>query len=81
MEGGTNYSASGLTGNIDQSAWSALSDGVITIDFYTNNTAGMEGTAQVQVIKGSSEEPPPEPPGIPGYDVYLLLLVRKRVKS
>ncbi|MHA1375100.1 MAG: Loki-CTERM sorting domain-containing protein [Promethearchaeota archaeon] len=50
----------------------------------------MEGTAKVQVIKGSSEEPPPEPPGIPGYDVYLLLgalsvisalLVRKRVKS
>ncbi|MHA1915188.1 MAG: Loki-CTERM sorting domain-containing protein [Candidatus Hodarchaeales archaeon] len=38
----------------------------------------------------SSEEPPPEPPGIPGYDLYLLLgvfgiisvlLFKKRAKS
>ncbi|GAH56596.1 unnamed protein product, partial [marine sediment metagenome] len=90
LEGGTNYTTSGLTGTIDQSAWSALSDGIITIDFYANNSAGMEGSAQVQVIKLSSEEPPPTPPGIPGYDLYLLLgalsvistmIIRKRLKS
>jgi len=62
----------------------------LAIDFYANNSAGMEGTSQVQMIKDSSEEPPPEPPGIPGYDLYLLigtlglisaLLIRKRTKS
>lgn len=90
LEGGTNYTATGLTGTIDQSAWSALSDEIITINFYANNSAGMEGTAQVMVVKDSSEEPPPAPPGIPGYDLYLFigalcvistLLIRKRVKS
>jgi len=70
LEGGSNYTASGLTGTIDQSAWSALSDGIITIDFYANNSAGMEGKAQVQVIKDSSEE---LPPGIPGYDIIALI--------
>ena len=88
LEGGTNYTLSGLVGTIDQAAWSALSDGIITIDFYANNSVGMEGTAQVQVFKDSSEEPPQTPPGIPGYDLYLLLgaisiisaiLIRKRV--
>ncbi|MHA1671118.1 MAG: Loki-CTERM sorting domain-containing protein [Promethearchaeota archaeon] len=90
LEGGTNYTATGLTGTIDQSAWSALSDGIITIDFYANNSAGMEGSAQVMVFKDSSEEPPPAPPGIPGYDLYLLIgmisiisafMIRKRAKS
>ena len=71
--GTTNHTSSSLTGTIDQSAWSALSDGIITIDFYANNSAGMEGTAQVQVIKDSSEEPPPTPPGIPGYNIIALV--------
>jgi len=85
--GATNITASGLTGTFNQAAWDALTDGIITIDFYANNSAGMEDTAQVQVIKQSSIEPPPD---IPGYDLYLLLgalsiisalLVRKRLKS
>jgi len=69
LEGGANYTASGLTGTVDQSAWSALSDGIITIDFYANNSAGMEGSAQVQVIKSVTEQPP----GIPGYDLIALI--------
>jgi len=90
LEGCTNYTASGLSGMIDQTAWSALSDGIITIGFYANNTAGTEGTAQVMVFKDSSEEPPPTPPEIPDYDLYLLtgalsiisaLIIRKRLKS
>ncbi|GAG81551.1 unnamed protein product, partial [marine sediment metagenome] len=91
LDGGiTNYTASGLTGIINQAAWSALSDGIITIDFYTSNSSGMEGSAQVMVIKDSSEEPPSTLPGIPGYDLYLLigalsivlaLIIRKRSKS
>jgi hypothetical protein len=88
--GATNRTMNSLTGTLDQTAWTALSDGIITIDFYANNSAGMEDTAQVQVIKDSSEEPPPTPPGIPGYDLYLLIgalsiistiIIRKRVKS
>jgi hypothetical protein len=88
LEGGTNYTASGLSGTLNQTAWSALSDGIITIDFYANNSAGMIGTAQVQVIKDSSVVEPP--PAIPGYDIYLILgafciatfmLIRKRYIS
>jgi len=84
--GSTNITASGLTGTINQATWTALADGIITIDFYANNSAGMEGNAQVQVFKQVSIEPPP---GIPGYDLYLLigalsvisaLIIRKRVK-
>jgi hypothetical protein len=55
---------------IDQLAWSSLPDGIITIDFYANNSAEMEGMAQVQVFKQTSEEPLP---GIPGYDLIALL--------
>ncbi len=91
FDGGlTNHSASSLTGSLNQAAWFALSDGIITIVFYANNSAGMIGAAQVQVFKDSTEEPPPEPPAIPGFNPYLLLgfigiisglLVRKRLKS
>ena len=70
LEGGSNYTASGLTGAFNQAAWTALSDGIIIIDFYANNSAGMEGTAQVMVFKDSSEEPPS---GIPGYNLVALI--------
>lgn len=81
----TNFTANSLTGTINQAAWTALADGIITIFFHLNNSAGMEGSAQVQVIKDSSEES-----SIPSYDLYLLigalsaisaLLIRKRLKS
>ncbi len=70
--GTTNITASSLTGTINQAAWTALSDGIITITFFVNNSAGMEGSAQVQVIKDSSEEPL-IPPGIPGYNTIALI--------
>lgn len=74
LDGGTsNITANSLIGAINQAAWTALADGIITIDFYANNSAGMEGTAQVMVVKDSSEEPPPVPPGIPGYNLILLI--------
>jgi len=88
LDGGvTNFTASSLTGTINQAAWDMLSDGTITIIFFANNSFGREGNTQVQVIKDSSEEPAP---GIPGYDFYLLIgalsvisaiLIRKRMKS
>lgn len=68
--GATNITASSLTGTLNQVAWTALADGIKTIIFFANNSAGMEGSAQVQVIKDSSEEPPP---GIPGYSLIALI--------
>ena len=85
--GATNHTATGLTGTLNTAAWSGLSDGIITIDFYANNSAGMFGTAQVQVFKDSSVI---EPPTIPGYNFFFItgiigiistVLLRKRLKS
>lgn len=86
--GATNITASSLTGTLNQAAWTALADGIKTIIFFANNSAGMEGTAQVQVIKDSSVEPPP--PAIPGYNFYIMLgalgivpliLIKRRFRS
>ena len=87
--GANNYTISSLTGAINQGAWDAASDGPVTIRFYARDDAGNTGTNSVMVAKIPSELPTP-PPGIPGYDIYLLigalsvisaLLIRKRVKS
>jgi hypothetical protein len=64
----TNITASGLTGIIVQTEWNKLTDGIVTIEFCANNSAGFIGNAQVQVIKQTSI-----PPGIPGYDIIALL--------
>ncbi|MFX0010129.1 MAG: Loki-CTERM sorting domain-containing protein, partial [Candidatus Hermodarchaeota archaeon] len=68
--GASNITASGLTGTIDQTEWDSLGDGIVTIVFYTNNSAGMIGSDVVQVIKSVSVEPPP---GIPGYNLVIVL--------
>ena len=87
-DGTTNYTASGLMGTLNQAAWATLSDGIITINFYANNSVGMIGTAQVQVIKDSSVVEPS--PAIPGYNLFLIMgvisiiaiiIVIKRPKS
>lgn len=89
-DGATNHTVGSLTGTINQAAWSAMPDGIITIIFYADNLAVMEGSAQVQVIKDTSEEPPPTPPGIPGYNilaligvslVVTLIITKKRLKK
>ena len=77
----------GTTGTINQAAWTNAGDGIVTITFYASNSAGMEGNAEVMIVKDSSEELPPE---IPGYNLYLLIglisiisliLIPKRLKS
>mgnify|MGYP001107749305 CR=1 FL=1 len=87
-DGQTNYSISELTGGISQSAWDSLSDGHITLRFYAKDEAGNVGHNSVTITKSTSSEP--IPPGIPGYDLYLLLgtlsiisvlIIRKRSKS
>ncbi|MBA7626574.1 hypothetical protein ES703_34028 [subsurface metagenome] len=86
--GATNITAGGLTGTIDQNEWDKLTDGIVTIIFYVNSTAGM-GNAQVQVIKQISSEPP-IPPRIPGYNLIALIgvtlavtliLVKRKLKK
>ena len=87
--GANNYTISSLTGTINQAAWNAASYGPVTIRFYAKDKAGNIGTDSVIVAKITSEQPTP-PPGIPGYDLYLILgalgilsalLIRKRLKS
>lgn len=89
IDGGiNNYTITSLTGTINQGAWDAASDGPVTIRFYAKDEAGNVGYNTVTITKSTSSEP--IPPGIPGYDLYLLigalsvisaLLIRKRLKS
>lgn len=74
----------GLTGSIDQTVWDSLADGSITLDFYAKNSVGLEGNAQIIVIKDTEDLL------IPGYNIYFLIgiicvistvLIRKRFKS
>ena len=52
LDGGLhNYSFSGLTGTIAQSAWDAVSEGYVTIQFYANNSLGSEIYNDVTILK------------------------------
>ncbi len=46
-----NYSFTGLTGSIAQSAWDAIPDGYLTIQFYANNSLGAEIFNEVTIFK------------------------------
>ncbi len=87
-DGLTNYTISELSGAINQVVWDFLSDGHVTLTFYAKDEAGNVDQSSVTITKRTSSEP--IPPGIPGYDLYLLLgalsvisafIIRKRVKS
>jgi len=87
-DGLTNHSISELTGAISQSVWDTLPDGHVTLKFYAKDEAGNVGQSSVTITKRTTSEP--LPPGIPGYDIYLLLgalsvisliIIRKRVNS
>ena len=58
----------GLTGIIDQDAWTDASEGEITITFYSLDRAGNLGTESITIIKNI-----PSPPAISGYNVFLLV--------
>jgi len=57
-------------GSINPTAWATLADGLVIIKFYTNDTTGNTGFQEVTVVKTISQ---PSPPGIPGYNILLLL--------
>ena len=52
IDGGlTNYTFSGLTGFINQTAWDKKEDGVIMARFYANDSLGHIGFKDVQILK------------------------------
>ncbi|MFX1501319.1 MAG: WD40 repeat domain-containing protein [Promethearchaeota archaeon] len=54
IDGGlTNYTFSGLTGFINQTAWDEAEDGDLTINFYANNSLGDVGFKEVHILKDS----------------------------
>ena len=50
-EGANNISIGSYTGTLDTSTWNTLSDGLVTIVFYANDTTGNLGSAQVTLSK------------------------------
>ena len=74
----TSHFISVVSGNnvfaMDSSIWDAIPDGHVLISFYMNDTVGNSGTISVTIIKDTSTSPPPTP-GIPGYDLALLISV------
>ena len=71
LNGGNNVTFTGLTGTINQALWDALSDGLVIIDFYANDTAGNIGWSSVAIEKDTPTSSPAG--GIPGYNILLLL--------
>jgi hypothetical protein len=49
--GSSNHSFSGLTGQIDQTAWNEFGNGTVTIRFYANDTLGNLGFEEVSTRK------------------------------
>ena len=70
LNGGANITFTGLTGTINQALWDALPEGNVIIRFYANDTLGRIRFQEVTVVKTISQ---PSPPGIPGYNILLLL--------
>ena len=53
MDGGLNNYTFTANGTIYQTAWNAMSDGTITLEFYVNDTLGYLGTDEVIIEKDS----------------------------
>jgi len=70
LNGGNNVTFTGFTGTINQALWDALSEGNVIIRFYANDTLGRIGFQEVTVVKLISQS---NSPGIPGYNIVLLL--------
>ncbi|MFX1497560.1 MAG: hypothetical protein ACFFBH_08550 [Promethearchaeota archaeon] len=68
-DGFINITISQLIGSIDSAVWNNAPYGAITIRFYASDHAGNIQYREVEVIKNAPEVPP----GIPGYNVLLLI--------
>jgi len=77
LDGGlTEFIFTGLTGTINQTVWSALPTGNVTITFHVVDAAGNISFEEVKVIKQI-----PTAPGIPGYNLFFLLGILSVVAS
>jgi len=73
MDGGVNnFTLSTYTGLLDSAAWSALSDGSITITFYANDTAGNRASINITITRDTT---PSTPPAIPFGSSYLIIAI------
>ncbi len=89
LDGGvTNITITELSGPISESAWDSLPNGQVTITFYARDELGNIGQNSIMITKNSQGSTPP--PGIPGYDLSLvigvisvisIMMIRKRLKS
>jgi hypothetical protein len=70
LNGGANITFTGLKGTINQTLWDALPEGNVVLRFYANDSLGRIGFQEITVVKTISQ---PSPPGIPGYDIMLLI--------
>ena len=70
INGQINISFIGSNFKINQTSWDSLSDGIITIQIYANNSIGSVGVAEFTILKDTSQVETPS--AIPGYNPYLL---------
>jgi len=71
--GNTNTTITAFSGTISESVWSLLPRGHVNLTFYAKDEAGNIGQNSVLISKNTTEEPPPTPPGIPGYNIIVLV--------
>ncbi len=57
LNGGIPYYIDSFSGTINQTAWSALTEGNITITFYANDSAGNLASEEVNIIKTADTGP------------------------
>ena len=58
---------------MESSIWDIIPEGYVKIDFFANDTLGKVGTISITIIK-EIPDIPQEPPSIPGYGIFLLLI-------
>lgn len=84
LNGGTNQTFNGIAGTINQSFWQTLWDslqngGIITINFYVNDSFGRETIATIQVIKyiasNNDDTPNTSNEAVPGFDLVLIISI------
>ena len=58
---------------MESTIWDIIPEGHVKIDFFANDTSGHVGTISITIIKDIADIPQ-EPPAIPGYGIFLLII-------
>jgi len=59
---------------MESSIWDIIPEGHVKIDFFANDTLGQIGTISITIIKEIPDNPE-GPPSIPGYSIFLVLII------